>query len=80
MGELKQSSVLGRSIGAGLVGAAVGAGAVLLTQKDNRERIKKAFHALKKDGLTTLRKAEKKAADVKNKAEEKFESVHEGTS
>ncbi len=62
---------LAKAIGAGIVGAAAGAGAVYLADKKNREKIKDALGRMKEQGQEAASKAASKAQDTLNETRSK---------
>lgn len=63
----------GNSVLAGLagaaVGAAVGAGAIILSDKKNRKKLESALEGLKKQGFDVLEIVQREAQTVKNRLE-----------
>ena len=53
------------SLAGAALGAAVGAGAVILSDKKNQEKLKKALDGLKKQGFDVLEIVQKEAQNVK---------------
>ncbi len=54
------------SLAGAAVGAAVGAGAIILSDKKNREKLEKALEGLKKQGFNVLDIVQKEANNVRN--------------
>ena len=64
------------SLAGAAVGAAVGAGAIILSDKKNREKLEKALEGLKKQGFNVLDIVQKEAKNVRKQiapAEEAIE-------
>jgi hypothetical protein len=53
------------SLAGAALGAAVGAGAVILSDKKNQEKLKKALDGLKKQGFDVLEIVQKEAQNVR---------------
>lgn len=53
------------SLAGAALGAAVGAGAVILSDKKNREKLEKALEGLKKQGFNVLELVQKEAENVR---------------
>lgn len=54
------------SLAGAALGAAVGAGAVILSDKKNQEKLKKALEGLKKQGFDVMEIVQKEAQNVRN--------------
>lgn len=57
------------SLAGAALGAAVGAGAIILSNKKNRKKLEEALEGLKKQGFDVLDIVQKEAATVKNRLE-----------
>lgn len=57
------------SLAGAAVGAAVGAGAIILSDKKNREKLEKALEGLKKQGFNVLDIVQKEANNVRRQIE-----------
>ncbi len=76
----KKGSGRGGAVAAGLAGAAVGAAvgaaaAVVLTDKEKREQIKKSVHTLREKGMELQEKVSKRMDEATRTAEKKVEDV-----
>lgn len=71
------------SLAGAAVGAAVGAGAIILSDKKNRQKLEKALEGLKKQGFNVLDIVQKEANNVRNQispaAEEAIKEVKKVT-
>lgn len=63
------------SLAGAAVGAAVGAGAIILSDKKNREKLEKALAGLKKQGFNVLDIVQKEANKVRDQIEPAKEAV-----
>lgn len=59
------------SLAGAAVGAAVGAGAIILSDKKNREKLEKALEGLKKQGFNVLDIVQREADNVRKQIGEK---------
>lgn len=71
MAEEKKSGVnpMIASLAGAAVGAAVGAGAIILSDKKNRKKLEDALEGLKKQGFDVLDIVQREAKTVKNRLE-----------
>lgn len=65
------------SLAGAALGAAVGAGAVILSDKKNQEKLKKALDGLKKQGFDVLEIVQKEAQNVRKQIAGSAEEVDE---
>ncbi len=63
------------SLAGAAVGAAVGAGAIILSDKKNREKLEKALEGLKKQGFNVLDIVQKEANNVRKQIEPTKDAV-----
>lgn len=62
------------SLAGAAVGAAVGAGAIILSDKKNRKKLEDALDVLKKQGFNVLEIVQREAETVRNRLESGKES------
>lgn len=67
--DVKRNTAMGATVAAGIIGAAVGATAVALSNKDTRAQIKKSISDLGEKGKELVEKAQTSAEHYKESAE-----------
>lgn len=75
MSKNKNASTIGAGIVGAAIGAAVGAGAVALSNPKNQKFIKNKFNEYKKDGQKVISDLKGKIEDVKSEAGDKIEEA-----
>ncbi len=69
--DQNKNNGMGGAVTAGIAGAALGAAAVLLSNKDNRDKIKEKFNDVKQTGEDKLNMAKTKLEEVGQQGREK---------
>lgn len=74
-GKKSVNSTMIASIAGAAVGAAVGAGALILSDKKNRKKLEEALEGLKKQGFDVLDIVSREAETVKSRIESTKEKI-----